>query len=165
MLEIVLDWLKGVPKEYAVMIVAALPIAELRGSIPLALSFGMSPAKALWLSIIGNMSFVIPALFLLEPVSNYLSRYTIFKRFFDWQFARTRKKAQAIQKYEALALIFFVAIPLPMTGAWTGVFAASLFKVKFRYALCAIFTGVLIAGCIVLILSTLGVSGWKAMTG
>ena len=147
------------------MIVAALPIAELRGSIPLALSFGMPITKAFWLSILGNMSFVVPALFLLEPVSNYLSRFSIFKRFFDWQFSRTRRKAQAIQKYEALALIFFVAIPLPMTGAWTGVFAASLFKVKFRYALCAIFIGVIIAGTIVSVLSTLGITSWRAMIG
>ncbi|OGX41282.1 MAG: hypothetical protein A2984_02965 [Omnitrophica WOR_2 bacterium RIFCSPLOWO2_01_FULL_41_12] len=162
MLELIIHWLKGIPKEYVVMIVGALPIAELRGAIPLGLSLGMPLAKAFWLSALGNIIPVAPALFLLDPVSNRLRRFKIWARFFDWLFERTKKKSDSIQKYEALGLAIFVAIPLPMTGAWSGVVAASLFKIKFRYAFIAIVAGVIGAGLIVSILCTLGIMGWKA---
>ena len=164
MLNLILGWLKGIPKEYVVMIVGALPISELRGSIPLALSFGMPLVKAFWLSVLGNISFVAPALFLLEPVSNILRRFKLWSRFFNWFFERTRKKADVIQKYEALGLAIFVAIPLPMTGAWSGVIAASLFKIRFRYAFIAIVAGVIGAGLIVAALCALGIMSWKVIT-
>ena len=145
------------------MIVGALPISELRGAIPLALSFKMPLAKAFWLSVLGNISFVGPALFLFEPVSNRLRKFKIWSRFFDWVFERTRKNADTIQKYEALGLAIFVAVPLPMTGAWSGVIAASLFKIRFRYAFIAIVIGVICAGLIVSALCVLGIISLKAV--
>jgi len=163
MLNIIINWLKDSPKEYLVMVVGALPISELRGAIPLALSLGMPLKQAFWLSVIGNSIPVIPALFLLEPVSNRLRRFRVWSHFFEWLFERTKKKADIIQKYEALGLAIFVAIPLPMTGAWTGAIAASLFKVKFRYAFFAILTGVIIAGIIVSSLCLLGIISWRAL--
>lgn len=163
MLEIVLQWLRGLPRETIVIIVGALPIAELRGAIPLALSFGFPAAKAYWLSVLGNIIFVAPALFLLEPVSRRLRRFKVWARFFDWLFERTKRNSDTIQKYEALGLVLFVAIPLPVTGAWSGVVAASLFKIRFRYAFLAILTGVLCAGLIVTGLCALGMLGWNAV--
>ena len=163
MLNIIISWLKEIPKEFLVMIVGALPISELRGAIPLALSLGMPMSKALWLSVIGNSIPIIPALFLLEPVSNRLRRFKIWSRFFDWLFERTKKKADTVQKYEALGLAIFVAIPLPMTGAWSGIVAASLFKIRFRYAFIAILAGVIAAGLIVSALCALGIISWKAV--
>ena len=163
MLDIIIHWLKDIPKEYIVIIVGALPIAELRGAIPLALSFGMSMSKAFWLSIIGNVIFVAPALVLFEPVSNSLRKFKLWARFFDWLFERTKKKADTIQKYEALGLAIFVAIPLPMTGAWSGVVAATLFKIRFRYAFIAIIAGVFGAGLIVLTLCALGIMSWRVV--
>lgn len=163
MINNIIHWLEGVPREYVVMIMAALPVAELRGAIPLALSFGMSLQKAFWLSVLGNAIPVIPILFFLEPVSDYLSRFKPFERFFDWLFTRTRKKADTIQKYEALGLAIFVAIPLPMTGAWSGAIAASLLRMKFRYAFMGILAGILGAGIIVSILCALGIMSWKAV--
>lgn len=157
--------LKDIPKEFVVMITAALPISELRGAIPLALYFGMPLQKAFWLSVLGNAIPVIPILLLLEPVSNRLSRFKPFARFFDWLFTRTRKKSDTIQKYEALGLAIFVAIPIPMTGAWTGAVAASLLRIKFRYASIAIFLGILAAGIIVSILCALGIISWRAVVG
>ncbi len=163
MLNLIINWLKDLPKEYLVMIAGALPISELRGAIPLALSLGMPLNKAFWLSVVGNSIPVAPALFLLEPVSNRLRKFKIWAHFFDWLFERTKKKADTIQKYEALGLAIFVAIPLPMTGAWSGVVAASLFKIRFRYAFIAIIAGIIGAGLIVSALCTLGIIGWKAM--
>ena len=162
-MEIILHWLKDVPKDYLVMITAALPISELRGAIPLGLSFGMPLSKAFWLSIIGNSIFVAPALFLFEPVSRRLRKFKLLSRFFDWVEKRTKNNSDTIQKYEALGLAIFVAIPLPMTGAWSGVIAASLFKIKFRYAFISIIAGVIVAGLIVSALCALGIMSWKAI--
>lgn len=165
MIQLLVEGLKGIPKELIVLITAALPVSELRGAIPLALSFGMPPAKAFWLSITGNLIPIIPILFLLEPVSLRLRRFRVWSRYFDWLFERTRRRAKQVEKYEFLGLILFVAVPLPMTGAWTGAIAASLFKVKFRYALAAIVLGVFIAGVIVLNVCHLGINGWRAVSG
>ncbi|MFA5114673.1 MAG: small multi-drug export protein [Candidatus Omnitrophota bacterium] len=164
MLEIVLQWLRGLPREIIVIILGALPISELRGAIPLALSFGFSASKAYWLSVLGNIIFVAPALVLLEPISQRLRRFKIWARFFDWLFERTRRNSDTVQKYEALGLVLFVAIPLPVTGAWSGVVAASLFKIRFRYAFLAIVAGVLCAGLIVTGLCALGMLGWNIVT-
>lgn len=159
----IVSWLKDIPKEYVVMIVGALPISELRGAIPLGLYYGMPLTKVFWLAVLGNLIPVIPVFFLLEPVSNRLRKFKIFARFFDWFFERTRKKAEIVQKYEALGLAMFVAIPLPITGAWTGLAAATLFKIKFKYAIIAIFSGVLIAGVIVSVFCILGIMSWEAV--
>ncbi len=164
MLNIILQYLHQLPKDYVVMIVGALPVSELRGAIPLGLSFGMPLVKAFWLSVLGNCLIVAPALFLFAPVTNVLRRFKIWARFFDWVFARTKKNSDAIQKYEALGLAIFVAIPLPMTGAWSGVIAASLFKIRFRYAFLAIIAGVICAGLIVSALCVLGILSYKAVT-
>lgn len=142
---------------------AILPVSELRGAIPLGLSFGFSLSKAFGLALLGNSIFIIPALVLFEPVTNSLRKFKIWSRFFNWVFERTKKNSDSIQKYEALGLAIFVAIPLPMTGAWSGVIAASLFKIRFRYAFISIIAGVIIAGLIVATLCALGVMSWKAI--
>ncbi len=164
MLSLVINLLKGLPHEFIVMIVGALPVSELRGAIPLGLYLGMPILKVFFWAVLGNMIFVPPALFLFEPVSSYLRKFKFWSRFFEWLFERTKKNSDAVQKYEALGLVIFVAIPLPMTGAWSGVIAASLFKIKFRYALPAIFLGVIISGIIVSFLSSIGILSWKAVS-
>ena len=143
------------PKEAIVLILSALPISEVRGAIPVALAMKMSPVSAFIWSIAGNSLIVTPTLFLLNPVSKRLRDFSVWRRFFDWLFEKARSRGDIIQRYEALGLMIFVAIPLPMTGAWSGCVAASLFKIKFRYALPAILLGVIIAATIVMAVSLL----------
>jgi len=151
----ILSLFSSIPPWLTVIIMAALPVVELRGSIPLAmLGFGMDPFTAFSLSIIGNMLPVIPLLLYLEPVSNYLRRWKTWDRYFDWLFTRThRKHSASFEKYGSIGLAIFVGIPLPATGAWTGCAAAFVFGFKFKNALIAIFAGVLIAGVIMTVLS------------
>ncbi|MFH1776165.1 MAG: small multi-drug export protein [Candidatus Omnitrophota bacterium] len=144
------------PNEWITIIVAALPVIELRGAIPLAAAMKFSIHKAFFLSVIGNMLPVVPLLLFLEPVSNRLRKIPLFYRFFDWLFTRTRARAKLVERFEFLGLMLLVAIPLPMTGAWTGCIAASLLKVDLKIAVLAIFAGVVIAGIIVSILTILG---------
>lgn len=147
----------NISKEFLTFFTAMLPILELRGAIPLAIGkLGVSPEKAYALSVIGNMMPVIPLLLLLKIVSNWLKRYKLGEKFFTWLFARTRRHSVLVEKYEALGLVLFVAVPLPITGAWTGCVAAFLFGIRFKYAFPAIFLGVLIAGVIVT-LASLGI--------
>jgi uncharacterized membrane protein len=139
------------------LVLAALPVSELRGAIPYAIvASGMSWQEAYIIAVIGNFIPVIPLLFLLESVSNYLMRYRFFNRFFTWLFERTRRKGRLVERFEAVGLVLFVAVPLPVTGAWTGCVAAFIFKVPLKYAIPAVLLGIMIAGTVVT-LASLGV--------
>ncbi|HOX54220.1 MAG TPA: small multi-drug export protein [Candidatus Omnitrophota bacterium] len=141
----------AITNEAYIILTAAAPVVELRGSIPLGLYLlGMENfLKVFLLSVFGNFLPIIPVLLLLSPVSEKLRRFFIWRRFFDWFFEHTRKKADLIEKYEALGLMLFVAVPLPGTGIWAGAVAATLFKIRFRYAVLAITLGMFIAGVLV----------------
>ncbi|MFH1339249.1 MAG: small multi-drug export protein [Candidatus Omnitrophota bacterium] len=158
-----MEWIFNLPKELSVIIVGALPIFELRGAIPLGLYLGMPITKTYILALIGNLIPVIPLYFLLQPVSRRVSHIPLFRSFFSWLFNHSKKRAEIVQRYEVLGLILFVALPLPLTGAWTGTMAASLFKLKFKYTLPAVICGVIIAGIIVTALCLLGKFGWRTI--
>jgi len=151
-------WLSshGIPPTLTIFIFAMTPIFELRGSIPVAkFVFNLPFLKTYLFSVAGNIIPAIPILLFLEPVSNFLrNQSSIADRFFYWLFARTRYRTEEkIEKYGALGLILFVAIPLPVTGAWTGCIAGFIFGIRFRYAFPAIIAGVLIAGIVVSIVT------------
>ncbi len=167
MIQNLVEFLQNLPRELVTVIIATLPIAELRGAIPWALAAppvggGLSWPSAFLFAVIGNCIPVIPALLLLEPVSKLLRKIKIFDRFFEWLFSRTRKKGKMIERYEALGLIIFVGIPLPMTGAWSGVIASFIFGIKLKYAIPCIFLGILLAG-VVVTLACMGVIGFLGL--
>jgi uncharacterized membrane protein len=150
-LEHLLEAWQGLPRELIAFLVSMLPIAELRGGLPVAvLQLGLPIWKAYWICVLGNFLPMIPLVFLLDPIARYLRRWKLFDRFFEWLFARTRRRGGIVERYEALGLILFVAIPLPVTGGWTGAAAAYVFGIRPRLALPAILAGILIAGGVVL---------------
>ena len=159
--EQLLQYFEQLPAPLAVFLVAMLPVFELRGAIPAGYAMGMnSPVLIYVLAVIGNFVPVLPILFGLGPAERYLRRYRFFDRFLDWLFKRTVSRSDVIRKYESLGLILFVAIPLPMTGAWTGSVAAYLFKLPLRLAIPCIILGILIAGVVVTLLSQGVISLW-----
>jgi uncharacterized membrane protein len=140
-----------------IFLTAMTPIGELRASIPLGLTILHQPWFLVFvISVIGNMIPPVFILWLFPKVSSWLMSHSkLMNRFFNWLFERTRKKAHdKIEKYGDLALIIFVAIPLPNTGAWTGTLAAWLFGIPIKRALPNILYGVIIAGVIVTIITT-----------
>lgn len=156
-----LELLSGSPHEVVTFVLAMLPISELRGAIPYAITVGgMTWQKAYVIAVLGNCLPVIPILYLIGPASEWLRRVPAFDRFFEWLFARTRRKGKMIERFETLGLILFVAIPLPVTGAWTGAVAAFIFGVRRGVALPAIILGVCIAGVIVTLATTGAVGLW-----
>lgn len=158
MTEKLIHALQGLPKELIVMIISALPLSELRGGIPIGMAlYNFSVVKSFLLAVVGNSIPVIPVLLFFKPISEFLSRWRPLKKFFDWFFERTKKRAKIVERYEAIGLALFVAVPLPLTGAWTGCVVAMLFKLRFKYSLIAILFGVFLAGIIVAILSVAGV--------
>ncbi len=139
-----------------VFLTALTPIGELRASIPLGLHYELPVWLVFVVSVIGNIIPPIFILWLFPRISEWLMAHSkLMNRFFTWLFERTRKKAHdKIEKYGDLALIIFVAIPLPNTGAWTGALAAWLFGIPMKRAVPNIFYGVLIAGVIVTAITT-----------
>ncbi|MFH1894474.1 MAG: small multi-drug export protein [Patescibacteria group bacterium] len=157
--------------ELQTFFLAMTPIGELRVSIPAALTiYHLDFARAYLFSVLGNLVPVVFLLLFLESVSSWLSlRLSFFKKIFDWLFLRTRKKyGFQMEKYGWPVLVLFVAIPLPITGAWTGSLVAFLFGVSFKKAFPAISLGVLVAGGIVSLITLAGLAlekyfGWHIL--
>ncbi len=148
----IVDRLKNLPPWVGTVLIAMLPIFELRGAIPVAyLQWNMPIWQAFLWSILGNMIPIPLVLWLLGPVSDWMMRHSrTMERFFHWLFARTRRKhSKSFERWREIALMLFVAIPLPGTGAWTGALAAFVFGIPNHVALPFIFFGVIIAGVVV----------------
>ena len=158
--------LAGIPKELAIFAIAMLPVSELRGAIPYGLLTEpkISITKTYIIAVLGNFVPVIPIILFLEPVSKVLRRVPILDRLLTWFFARTRRRGTLVEKYEAIGLTLFVAIPLPVTGAWTGAIMAFLFGIRFRWAVACISLGIMIAGVVVTLASLGMINLWHFAT-
>lgn len=136
-----------------VLLIAALPLMELRGAIPIGVSLGLSPIHSTIIGILGSLIPVPFLLFFLKPILLQLRKTKLFRKTADKVIKKTLKKSKNIEKYSAIGLVIFVAIPIPGTGVWAGSLAATLFKIRFKYAFPAIAIGNTIAGIIMFILS------------
>lgn len=147
-------------------LVSMIPIIELRGGIPFGVALGLPYWLAFPAAVIGN---VIPAPFIIV----YIRRIFAWMRrhlprlnsMVDKLEEKAHLKGQKVRRYQYLGLWIFVAIPLPGTGAWTGTLAASLLDMDFKESVLACMGGVLLAGCIMGVLSTLGISAFGAIAG
>ncbi len=136
-----------VPAPLAIMILAALPVGEVRVSIPVAiLHYKMGWGEAITWSLIGNLG-VIPLIWWLLPhVEALLRRSARLDRGIDWLYDRTRRKvSRKVERYREAAILGFIAIPLPGTGAWAGVLVAYLFGFQWRRAWPEFYAGVVLA--------------------
>ena len=161
---------RGLSENTTITLISLLPIVELRGAIPVGHVIVPNPTPGrtftrpnllraariyLW-AVVGNMIPVPFILLLLGPISRFCMRAPLGKRFFDWLFARTRRKTAGLEKYKFFALTVFVAVPLPVTGAWTGAMAGWLIGMPFWSAFFSTFLGVLAAGVVMTALSLMG---------
>lgn len=156
--------LGGVPPWLVVTIISMLPIFELRGGIPAGKALGLPVWEATVIAVAANMLPIPFILWFLGPFSRWLSKHSrTMDRFFTWLFARTRRKhSKSFERWKELALMIFVAIPLPMTGAWSGAVAAFVFDIPFATSLIFIFLGVIIAAAIVALATSMSfLVGWQ----
>jgi len=141
--------------ELKVLILAISPVAELRAAIPLGLALGLSPAVTFFLALAGNL-LPVPLLLwmfrVLVPLAPRLPKpLGIWAgRYLDWQ---RRRHSPRFDRLGSWALVLFVAVPLPGTGAWTGSLLAALLGLEPRRAGPAIALGVGLAGVVVLLIS------------
>ena len=141
------------------MLLSLLPIIELRGGIPFAIAQGIDPITAFIFCALANILVAPIVFFFLDKLHKSFLHLNFYKNTFNSFLKKTRKRKDKVEKdyhtYGLLALTFFVAIPLPVTGAWTGTFIAWLLNLKRFESFLAISLGVIIAGIII----TLAASG------
>ena len=142
-------------KYLVVFLISMVPVIELRGGIP----FGLSPAMGgaldlipLYIvAIIGNM-LPVPFIFFFERKILVWGSNRNWSKGFKWLLNKGEKLGQKItEKADAsayIALLLFVGIPLPGTGAWTGTLAASILDLDFKKSSIAVMLGVILAGII-----------------
>ncbi len=163
----IIEFLKSIP-ELWVFIISMVPFIELRGAIPVGAALGMPFYSNFAVAVLGNM-LPVPFILLLIPIIlEWLGGFRTFAPLVNWLKSKAEKnKAKVIgENSEAsleksgrmpkmkmtlpmfFALMIFVGVPLPGTGAWTGALIASLFNIEKRWSMLSIFFGVLIAGVI-----------------
>lgn len=163
----IMQWLTSVPVGEFVftVLVSMIPIVELRGAIPFGVAtLGLPYGAAFVAAIIGNM---IPVPFIVV----YIRRIFLWMRrhlprlnsLVDRMEKKAHLKGQKVTRYKYLGLMIFVAIPLPGTGAWTGALAAAFLDMPLRKALPSIFAGVLLAGCIMSLLTAFGINVFSSV--
>lgn len=132
------------------IIASILPVSELRGGIPLAYLSGNGIILSFLACTLAN-ALIIPIIWIfLDEINHLLMKNSFYNKLFNKSVERARRKIQkSIEKYEYLGLMIFIAIPLPMTGAYTGILAAWALGMERRKSIIYSIFGVIIAGLIV----------------
>lgn len=150
MMEFISEFFQIFYHELIVIFASALPVVELKGSIPLGLSFGLDPVTTFVLSVAGCMLPVPFILKYLKVILKMLYKVKWLEGFADWIVKRSSKKSSTVEKYSLLGLFIFVAIPLPTTGVWTGSIIAVLLGLNFKSAFISIALGTIVSAFIVI---------------
>ena len=148
-------------KKYAwVFIISMVPLIELRGAIPVSQGLGLPILSSYVVAVVGNM-VPVPFIYLFaRKVLEWGADKPLIGKFFSWCLEKGKKGGQKLQEKAGkglfIALLLFVGIPLPGTGAWTGTLAASI--LDFKSSVMAVMLGVLLAG-IIMGIASMGVFG------
>ena len=145
-----------------VFVISMVPLIELRGAIPVSQGLGLPILQSYIVAVIGNM-LPVPIIFLFaRKVLEWGADKPVIGKFFSWCLEKGKKGGQQLQEKAGrglfIALLIFVGIPLPGTGAWTGTLAASILDMDFKSSVLAVMLGVLLAGLIMGVAS-MGVFG------
>mgnify|MGYP000883321178 FL=1 len=156
-------------KYLIVFFVSMVPIVELRGAIPIAESMNLNIFAYYSIAIIGNM-LPVPIIYLFaRKILEWGKDKKFIGKFFTWCLEKGKKggeklKATAGNSGIFWALLLFVGIPLPGTGAWTGTLAASLLDLDFKTSILAVSLGVILAGVIMSLGSKIvSIFGWPGV--
>ena len=140
-----------------IFFVSMVPIVELRGAIPISQAMGLPLIPSFIVSIIGNMVPVAFVYLFARKILEWGADRKFIGSFFSWVLKKGEKGGEKLKKSAGkglfFALMIFVGIPLPGTGAWTGTLAASFLKMDFKSSAIAAMCGVLLAGVIMMTLS------------
>ena len=150
-------------KKYLIIfLVSMVPLIELRGAVPIAVGMNLPLLPSSIVCILGNMLPVPFIFFFARKVLEWGADKPVIGKFFTFCLEKGHKGGQKLQEKAGrglfVALLLFVGIPLPGTGAWTGTLAASLLDMDFKSSVIAVMLGVVLAGVIMGLLS-MGVFG------
>ncbi len=145
------DGLRSIPfgRELIVFLISLMPILELRGGLIAAALLGLNIVPAFIICLVGNLLPIPFILWFITPIFNKLKKTKHLSKFVNKIEKKALSKKDKIEKAEFWGLFFFVGIPLPGTGGWTGSLIASLIDMDKKKAMLAITCGVLLAGLIV----------------
>lgn len=155
--------IRGLPPDLIVAVLSATPISELRGGIPVGLLVLKLPLWRVWLAaVVANIIAVVPIAAGLDWLTRVLADKPLVGRLFRWSVRRAEGKKDVVERYGFVALVFFCAVPLPGTGAWTSAMIGPLVGMRFLRTMAAVALGVLIASGIVTGLTLAGVFAVQA---
>ena len=174
MLDNIINFLQSIP-EIWVLLISMIPFIELRGAIPVGAALGLPFYWNFPLAVLGNMLPVPFILLLMPKILDFLAKFKFFKPFVKWMKKKADKHKDKVigdedtaltdgekmpkmkmTKGIFIALMLFVGVPLPGTGAWCGSLIASLFNVEKKYSFLAVLVGVILSG-VVMALASYGV--------
>ena len=144
-------------KYILIFLVSMVPVIELRGAIPIAVGMGLDKLPSFIIAIIGNMVPVPFIYFFARKILLWGKDKKVIGNFCSFCLTKGEKGGQKLEKKAGksiyIALLLFVGIPLPGTGAWTGTLAASILNLDFKKSVIAATFGVLLAGLIMMAIS------------
>ncbi|MBO4338217.1 MAG: small multi-drug export protein [Lachnospiraceae bacterium] len=145
-------------KQYLwVFIVSMVPLIEIRGAVPIGTKMGLPLLNVMIVAVIGNMLPVPVIYFFARRVLEWGKDKPVIGKFFTFCLEKGKKGGEKLTEKAGrglfVALLLFVGIPLPGTGAWTGTLAASILDMGFKKSVTAVMLGVVLAGIIMLIVS------------
>ncbi|MCI7492076.1 MAG: small multi-drug export protein [Lachnobacterium sp.] len=151
-----------IKKYLIIFFISMVPLVELRGAIPFSQGFGLPIIQSYIICIIGNM-LPVPIIYLFaRKVLEWGADKPVIGKFFTWCLDKGHKGGKKLQEKAGkglfVALLLFVGIPVPGTGAWTGTLAASILDMDFKSTVAAVMLGVLLAGVIMMVVSMAGFS-------
>ncbi|MBP7348620.1 MAG: small multi-drug export protein [Butyrivibrio sp.] len=140
-----------------VFLISMVPVIELRGAIPVSQGLGLPLLQSYIIAVLGNM-LPVPFIYLFaRKILIWGADKPLIGKPFTWCLQKGEKGGKELEAKAGnglfIALMIFVAIPLPGTGAWTGTLAASILDMKFKQSVIAVMFGVLIAGVIMGLIS------------
>jgi uncharacterized membrane protein len=142
------------------IILSMLPVSEVRGGIPLAFYYNLQ--AYIILLVISNILVIPIVYFFLDKIHEHLLRFEIYKRWYNKKIKKVQRKFKPmLDKYGYVSLFFFVGLPLPFTGAYTGTLAAWLFGLNRKKATFFIILGVLLASLITTLVVVAGVGAFS----
>nr|WP_154260751.1 MULTISPECIES: small multi-drug export protein [Lactonifactor] len=139
--------------EAAIFLVSMVPILELRGGLLLASILKIPMVQASIICIIGNILPIPFILLFIRQIFKWLKKTKLFRPLIEKLEKRAMGKSDKIKRFEFWGLVFFVGVPLPGTGGWTGALIASLLEVDLKKSVPAILLGICMATVIMLIVS------------
>ena len=142
-----MNWLK-------VMLLAAVPLIEQKGSIPLGIyEYNINPIMVFLLTFIGSLLPVPFVLVFFNKIFAWLGKYKLFSVIYNLIDRKISKNKAKFEKFEEIALITFIAIPLPTTGVWTGTAIAAFLKLDFKKSVMCAVVGSFLCGLIIMVLT------------